>query len=45
MDIMKLCKKLFEKDEIQEIPVSYVYTILNAIIELISSGECFYNIE
>ena len=45
MDIMKLCKKVFESAEAQDIPVIYIYLILNCVIEAINSGECFYETE
>lgn len=45
MDIMKLCKKVLESEEVQDIPVVYIYLIINSVIEAINSGECFYPTE
>lgn len=45
MDIMKLCKKVLESEEVQDIPVIYIYLIINSVIEAINSGECFYPTE
>ena len=42
MDILKLCRKVLESAEVQEIPVIYVYLVMNCVIEVINSGECFY---
>ena len=42
MDILKLCKKVLESEEVQDIPVVYIYLIVNCVIEAINSGECFY---
>lgn len=42
MDILKLCKKVLESEEVQGIPVIFIYLILNSVIEAINSGECFY---
>lgn len=45
MDILKLCKKVLESEEVQHIPVLYVYLVINSVIEAINSGECFYPTE
>lgn len=45
MDILKLCKMVLESKETKDIPVVYVYLIVNCVIEAINSGECFYNTE
>lgn len=45
MDILKLCKKVLESDDVKDIPVVYVYLIVNCVIEAINSGECFYPTE
>lgn len=38
----KLCKKLFESDEIANIPLEYVIKVVSVVFEIINSGECFY---
>lgn len=45
MDLLKLCKKVMSYDEIKDIPVFYIYTIICCVIEAIGSGECFYETE
>lgn len=45
MDILKLCEKVLEDENIQAIPIIYVYTIIISVIETINSGECFYETE
>ena len=45
MDILKLCEKVLESEEVQHIPVIYVYLIINSVIEAINTGECFYPTE
>ena len=42
MDILKLCEKVLKNEEIQGIPLIYVYLVFNAVIDAINSGECFY---
>ena len=45
MDILKLCKKVMSYEDVQDIPIIYVYTIIFCVVEAISSGECFYENE
>lgn len=45
MDILKLCEKVLQSEEIQHIPVIYVYLVINSVIEAINTGECFYELE
>ena len=45
MDVLKLCEKVLESDEVKDIPILYVYIIVTTVIEAISSGECFYSTE
>lgn len=45
MDIYKLCEKVLTSEKVKDIPVEYVFIIINSVIEAISSGECFYDME
>ena len=45
MDILKLCEKVLNNEEIKGIPLIYVYLVFNAVIDAINSGECFYKNE
>ena len=45
MDITKLLRKVIESEELQSIPIVYILTVFNAVIEAINSGECFYENE
>lgn len=38
----KLCKKLFESEEIGDIPTEYVIRVVSLVFEIINSGECFF---
>lgn len=42
MDIMKLCEKVMENEEVSDIPVVYVFTVILCVFEAIATGECFY---
>lgn len=41
----KLCKELFENDEIRDIPIEYVIKVVAVVFEIINSGECYYEVE
>lgn len=45
MDVLKLLKKVLASDEVENIPLVYIYTVITCVIEAISSGECFYETE
>ena len=42
MDFKKLCDKLFIHEDLHDVPLKYVFRVACVVIELISSGECFY---
>ena len=45
MDILKLCQMVLESEDVQGIPIIYIYLVMNSVIDAINSGECFYPIE
>jgi hypothetical protein len=45
MDTLKLCDKLFEDDELKDIPIDYIFRVAYAVLSIIASGECFFTIE
>lgn len=45
MDILKLCQKVLENEEVKKIPLVYIYTVVMSVIEAIGTGECFYETE
>lgn len=45
MDMKKLCKILFESDEITDIPLEYVIKVVSVVFKIINSGECFFENE
>lgn len=45
MDVLKLCKKVLENEDVKGIPLLYVLIVVGSVIEAIGSGECFYNTE
>ena len=45
MDLKKLFDKVLENEDVQGIPLIFVFAIMNSVIEAISSGECFLSTE
>ena len=45
MDILKLCDRLFEDEDLQDIPLEYIFRVAYAVLVLIAEGECFYRID
>ena len=35
MDIVKLCEKVLENEDVKDIPIIYVYTVVTSVIEAI----------
>jgi hypothetical protein len=42
MDIDKLMDKIFEDEDLQDIPIDYIFRVTYAIMTIIGAGECFY---
>ena len=45
MDMDKLFKALTSKDDIKDIPLTYIMRVTVALFEIINSGECLYHLE
>ena len=45
MDVLKLCDKLFEDEELKDIPIDHIFRVAYAVLVLIAEGECFYRID
>ena len=45
MDILKLCDKIFEDEDLQDIPIDYVFRGAYAVLVLIAEGDCFYKVD
>ena len=45
MDVNKLCEKVLASEEVKNIPIIFIYTVITCVMEAISSGECFYETE
>lgn len=42
MDILKLCDKLFEDQDLCDIPIDYIFRVVKAVITVMAEGDCFY---
>ena len=45
MDIRKLYEKVIQNEDVHDIPLIHILTVLNAVLEAIGEGECFYENE
>ena len=45
MDNKLLCEKLMEREDIKDIPAITVLKVAIAVLEIIDSGECFFDAE
>lgn len=45
MDILKLFEKVIQSEEVSTIPLADIFTVICAVVDAISSGECFYENE
>lgn len=45
MNILELCDRLFENEDLKDIPIDYIFRVAYAVLVLIAEGECFYKID
>lgn len=45
MDIVKLCDRLFEDEDLQDIPLEYVFRVAYAVLVIIAEGDVFYKVD
>jgi len=45
MDILKLCDKIFEDEDLADIPIDYIFRVAYAVLVLIAEGDCFYRVD
>lgn len=45
MDIQKLYEKIIQDKELHNIPLIHIMAVLNAVLEAIGDGDCFYKNE
>ena len=45
MDVNKLCDKVLNSEELKDVPLIYVFLVMESVLDAIGSGECFYQTE
>ena len=45
MDIQKLYEIVIKNEDVHGIPMIHILTVLNAVLDAIGTGECFYETE
>jgi hypothetical protein len=45
MDVEKLYKTVMLSEEVKDVPIIYIMTVLNCVLDVIGSGDCFYKLE
>ena len=45
MDIVKLCDKLFEDEDLQDIPMEFIFRVAYAVLVIMAAGEVFYRVD
>jgi len=45
MDVLKLCDKLFDSEDLADIPIDHIFRVAYTVLVLIAEGDCFYKID
>ena len=45
MDVLELCDRLFDDEELKDIPIDYIFRVAYAVLVIIAEGECFYKVD
>ena len=45
MDVVKVTEKLFECEDLQDIPIEYIFRVAYAVFVIIAEGDCFYKVD
>ena len=45
MDILELCDRLFEDEDLHDIPLEYIFRVAYSVLVLIAEGKCFYKVD
>lgn len=45
MDVLKLCDRLFEDEDLQDIPLEYIFRVVYAVLVVIAEGDVFYKVD
>ena len=45
MDIIEICDRLFEDEDLNDIPLEYIFRVVYSVLVIIAENECFYKID
>ena len=45
MDVLKICDRLFEDEDLGDIPLEYIFRVAYVVLVIIAEGECFYKVD
>ena len=45
MDILKLCDRIFENEDLQDIPIDYIFRVAYAVLVIMAEGDVFYKVD
>jgi hypothetical protein len=45
MDVLKLCDKLFEDEDLRDIPIDYIFRVAYSILVIMAEGDVFYKVD
>lgn len=45
MDILKLCDRLFDDEDLQDIPMEYIFRVAYSVLVIIAEGDVFYRVD
>ena len=40
-----LCDRLFEDEDLKDIPLEFIFRVAYAVLAIIAEGECFYRVD
>ena len=45
MDMRKLCEIITHREDLQDVPIIYIFRVAYAVFDVINSGACFWERE
>ena len=45
MDLLELCDRLFEDEDLRDIPLEYIFRVAYTVLVIIAEGKCFYKVD
>ena len=45
MDILKLCDRLFDNEDLQDIPMEMIFRVAYAVLVIMAEGDVYYKVD